>query len=47
MEKAGWIEEFHLQGYNALLATCFHSGFLVGLFFGPEDGGDMFFRNIS
>jgi hypothetical protein len=26
----------------ALLATCFHAGFLLGLFFDPEDGGDMF-----
>jgi hypothetical protein len=25
----------------ALLGTCFHSGFLVGLFFKPEDGGDV------
>jgi hypothetical protein len=25
-----------------LLATCFHAGFLLGLFFNPEDGGDMF-----
>jgi hypothetical protein len=23
-----------------------HSGFLLGLFF-PEDGGDIFFRNVS
>jgi hypothetical protein len=23
-----------------LLATCFHAGFLLGLFFDPEDGGD-------
>jgi hypothetical protein len=23
----------------SLLATCFHTGFLLGLFFGPEDGG--------
>jgi hypothetical protein len=22
----------------ALLATCFHAGFLLGLFFDPEDG---------
>jgi hypothetical protein len=26
----------------ALLATCFHTGFLLGLFFDPKDGGDMF-----
>jgi hypothetical protein len=27
-----------------LLSICFRAGFLVGLFFGPEDGGDMFHR---
>jgi hypothetical protein len=26
----------------ALLAICFHAGFLLGSFFDPEDGGDMF-----
>jgi hypothetical protein len=26
---------------RTLLATCFHAGFLLGLFFDPEDGGDM------
>jgi hypothetical protein len=24
-----------------------HAGFLLGLFFDSEDGGDMFFRNVS
>jgi hypothetical protein len=27
-------------------ATCFHAGFLLGLFFDPEDGGNMFLRNV-
>jgi hypothetical protein len=31
----------------ALLATCFHVGFLLDLFFDPEDGGDMFLGNIG
>jgi hypothetical protein len=30
-----------------LFATCLHSGFLLGLFLDPEDGGDMFFLNIG
>jgi hypothetical protein len=31
----------------ALLATCFHAGFLLGLFFEFEDGGNMFLRKVS
>jgi hypothetical protein len=26
----------------ALLTTCFHAGFFLGIFFSPEDGGSMF-----
>jgi hypothetical protein len=26
----------------AMLATCFNGGFLLGLFFDPEEVGDMF-----
>jgi hypothetical protein len=33
--------------FKALLATWFHAGFLFGLFFNPEDGGDIFLRNIG
>jgi hypothetical protein len=32
---------------QALLATCFHAGFLLVLFFDPEDGGGMFLQNVS
>jgi hypothetical protein len=32
---------------GALLATRLHAGILLGLCFHPEDGGDMFFLNIS
>jgi hypothetical protein len=30
-----------------LLATCFHDGILLGLFFNPEDGGDLFLWNVT
>jgi hypothetical protein len=32
---------------STLLATCYHAGFLLGLFFNPEDGGDMVLRNVG
>jgi hypothetical protein len=36
-----------LGSYQAVLATCFRAGSLLGLFLNPEDGGDMFLRNVS
>jgi hypothetical protein len=32
---------------RALLATFFHAGFFLGLFFDPEYGGDMSLRNVG
>jgi hypothetical protein len=31
---------------QAVIATCFRAGFLLGLF-DPENGGDMFLRNVG
>jgi hypothetical protein len=36
----------HKKVDSCKLATCFQTGFLHGLFFGPEDGGNTFLRNI-
>jgi hypothetical protein len=38
--RFGGTYRLHLQG-RALLATCFHAGFLLGIFFDPEDGDDV------
>jgi hypothetical protein len=32
---------------SILVASCFHTDFLLGLFFYPEDGGDIFLRNVG
>jgi hypothetical protein len=31
----------------ALLVTCFYSGFFLGLFFDPEEGGEMFLQIVG
>jgi hypothetical protein len=31
----------------ALFVTWFQAGFLFGVFLDPEDGGDVFLRNVS
>jgi hypothetical protein len=42
------VEEWAKQETGlALLATNFHAGFLLGLSFEPEDGSDMFLRNVG
>jgi hypothetical protein len=43
------IKKYAKRGTSVktLLATCFHIGFLLGLFFDPEDGVDMINRNMS
>jgi hypothetical protein len=33
--------------HNSRLATLFHVRFLLGLFFYPEDGGEMLLRNVG
>jgi hypothetical protein len=34
-------------GRCRLLATCFHASYLLYLFFDPEDGSDIFLRNVG
>jgi hypothetical protein len=33
--------------FEALFATCFHTGLLLCLFFEPEDRGNIFLRNVG
>jgi hypothetical protein len=39
----------HVASTASIGSACylFHEGVLLGLFFGPEDGGDIFFGSIS
>jgi hypothetical protein len=39
---ARYKRESSWHAEQAVLAACFHTGILLGLFFGPEYGGDMF-----
>jgi hypothetical protein len=48
-----WQAEMYLlrhkvaESAEILLVTCLHVGFLLGLFFYPENGGDIFLQNLS
>jgi hypothetical protein len=42
-EKINQHKSISLRSASYLL----HAGFLLGLFFYPEDGGDMFLRNVG
>jgi hypothetical protein len=45
---SGGYKEFYLLGYNVLcFPPAFTLGFLLGLFFNPEDGRNMFLRNVG
>jgi hypothetical protein len=56
-EKPAWkqetgrtvgLTEFRItQEAEALLINCVHSALLIGLSFHPEDGGDVFLRNVG
>jgi hypothetical protein len=35
------------QNTSGLACCLFYAGFLLGLLINPEDGGDMFLRNVS
>jgi hypothetical protein len=43
------VEEYVKKETSVLVlsATCFHAGFLLGLFSDHEDGNDIFFRNVG
>jgi hypothetical protein len=37
----------YASAFKVELAICFHASILLGLYFGPEDWGDMFLRNAG
>jgi hypothetical protein len=49
VKNAAGIAMREIVGKNtiSLLVTCFHTGFLLGLSFDPENGGNMFLRNVG
>jgi hypothetical protein len=50
MHKTSFVQETYkyIPVYDLSSACCLlHSGFLLGFIFDPEDGGDMFLRNVG
>jgi hypothetical protein len=45
--KSSIFWDISVVSCKALLATCFHAGFLFVSFFDPDDGDDMFLRNVG
>jgi hypothetical protein len=41
------IKPYSLVKVTRLACCLLHTGFLLGLLLKPEDGGDMFFRNVG
>jgi hypothetical protein len=41
------MKQSFMVSSKVLLAICFHAGLVLGSFFDPEDGSDIFFRNIG
>jgi hypothetical protein len=44
---SSWMKNNSSKKPTRRLATCFHTGFLLGLFLYHENGGDMFFKNVG
>jgi hypothetical protein len=41
------LKEYTSSFFRAVLATYFHVGFLLVLFYDSKDGDDIFFRNLG